>query len=347
MASRVLRLAWRQLPASGPVPLGRSSHAAAVVGRAFLAFSGENEPRVPVDAALHAYDVDAKKWEAPVAPANAPSARVGHSAAAANGTLFVLAGRTGVGTDQGLASMDLHAFDPKSGSWSVRHPGADGPAPRSYAALVAAPDSLLLFGGVAAAGRTSDLWSFGPLSSPAPKWSQLSPQAPFSVRGGPGLALLRGHLVLFGGFNGAELGDVHVWPAGGTDWLEPHVIGEKRPGARSVLGFAPLSVSLDGRKEDVLLALYGERDPSPYGHVGAGKYWDDVWALRLIEGEDGLKAEWLPCEVAGEKPAGRGWWVAASVPARDGGGYEAVLCHGGFDGKDRLGDLWEIRQAEA
>ena len=42
--------------------------------------------------------------------------------------------------------------------------------------------------------------------------------------------------------------------------------GEGIPEARSVHGFASL------KERGVIVCLYGERDPSPMGHVGAGKY---------------------------------------------------------------------------
>lgn len=338
-------------------PLGRSSHSISAVGRlGALVFSGEHEPRVPIDNTVHVFDTVAKKWSVASSASSEsandttkPSARVGHSAAAHGDKLYVIAGRSGVGTSQGLAEMDLWAFDVKSGTWSVVHrQDSSTPGPRSYAAMVAGDDHLYLFGGVGAEGRTSDLHAFGPLSSGSPQWTELSSSAPFSVRGGPGLALLDDHLVLYGGFNGQELGDVHVWKLGGTEWVAPKIHGTTEPGPRSVLGFAPLTVATSSSgKENVLLAIYGERDPSPYGHVGAGKYHDDVWALRIIPGTT-PSAEWIPCDLSSSasKPSGRGWWAATSVPAEGKKGeFETVLCHGGFDGKDRLGDLWELRQA--
>ena len=48
--------------ASAPLPQGRSSNGAGVVGSSLLLFSGENTPRVPIDDHVHVCDLDSGKW---------------------------------------------------------------------------------------------------------------------------------------------------------------------------------------------------------------------------------------------------------------------------------------------
>lgn len=71
---------------------------------------------------------------------------------------------------------------------------------------------------------------------------------------------------------------------------DPH---QGYPGARSVHGLVPLTTP-DGT--GVALLYHGERDASNLGHAGAGKFWDDVWALVCREGALG----WRKLIVEGE-----------------------------------------------
>jgi hypothetical protein len=42
--------------------LGRSSNAAGIVGHQLLVFGEENTPRVPIDDAVHSFDLQTRQW---------------------------------------------------------------------------------------------------------------------------------------------------------------------------------------------------------------------------------------------------------------------------------------------
>jgi hypothetical protein len=164
---------WERLAQRGAAPLARSSHSAVLLGRSLLVFGGEHTPRTPIDATLHAYDLDTGAWTAHAPGAEAPAPRLGHAAAAAGGVLYVFGGREGV--DQKSPLGDLWAWRPEAGWARVAQPaGAPWPQARSYAALAAAPGGaaaeLFLFGGCGAAGRLNDLWR---LDAAAERWEEL------------------------------------------------------------------------------------------------------------------------------------------------------------------------------
>jgi hypothetical protein len=103
--------------------------------------------------------------------------------------------------------------------------------------------------------------------------------------------------------------------------------GVRGPEARSVSALLPLIV--DGR--DVLVTMFGERDPSSLGHAGAGKMLDDVWGFDLET------KNWGKVEITGERPEGRGWFGSGAL------GEEAVVQGGLNEKNERLGDLWVLR----
>jgi hypothetical protein len=109
--------------------------------------------------------------------------------------------------------------------------------------------------------------------------------------------------------------------------------GVHGPEARSV--GALVAVKVKGR--DVLVVLFGERDPSSLGHAGAGKMLGDVWAFDVEAGE------WARVEPKGDGPVpvARGWFGADVVAA--GNGEQAVIVHGGLaEDNSRLGDVWKL-----
>ena len=139
------------------------------------------------------------------------------------------------------------------------------------------------------------------------------------------------------GFDGQneQGGAIDVYDLEGRAWsgisFQPD--GINGPGPRSV--GALLAVEVGGR--DLLLTLFGERDPSSLGHAGAGKMLPDVWAFDIGQGA------WSKVESkGGEVPTARGWFDADVIQALSGG--PGIVVHGGLaEDNSRLGDVWKLQ----
>jgi hypothetical protein len=226
----------------------------------------------------------------------------------------------------------LHAFNISTSSWSIlspTDPSAPYPEARSYHTLTTdGIDTLYLHAGCPAAGRLSDLWSFNVTSR---TWRQLK-NAPEPARGGTSIAFSQGTVWRMNGFDGKteQGGFLDCYDPGADGWtsLEFPADGKAGPEARSVGVLLPVEVG--GR--EMLVTMFGERDPSSLGHQGAGRMLDDVWGFDL-----GEKA-WRKVEVEGERPEGRGWFDGGVV------NNEETVVQGGLnEGNERLGDVWVLR----
>lgn len=195
--------------------------------------------------------------------------------------------------------------------------------------------------GCPAKGRLDTLHSLSiPPSSTG--WTS-HPPAPAPGRGGTVLCPVslpgdqKQVLVRFGGFAGYELGArLDIYDPSTEEWTCTEIQG---PEARSVHALMPYACANDA--SIVALMFFGERDPAPVelGHNGAGKFHEDVWALRYEptgELERGFAFERV--QVEGEAPEPRGWF-GAGVWREE--GRERAVVYGGLNGKnERLGDLW-------
>jgi hypothetical protein len=212
--------------------------------------------------------------------------------------------------------------------------------------------SFIIHGGCLSASseRANDVWSFDVRSR---VWQRL-PDAPGSGRGGTALALSRGRLYRFGGFNGEtqeggqldflELGvDVFddqvtggveaVLTAKGAGWKSilfgKEDVGYKEvdpaakpldyhpdewPGNRSVAGLEAVTV---GGGREYLVLMFGEREASGVGHAGAGRFWDDVWAFQVpAEGMSLASVADTAFSVVGKK-SGEGSWTRVEMGPHD------------------------------
>ncbi|KAI0445331.1 hypothetical protein F4803DRAFT_508313 [Xylaria telfairii] len=177
--------------------------------------------------------------------------------------------------------------------------------------------TFIIHGGCLADGtRTSDVWAY---DVHARTWKQL-PDAPGPARGGAALALAKGRLYRFGGFDGeAELGgqlDVlqlvldefddqtirgeigifarGTWesivapssgnvPSSETEGLTTSSIhaGTASEPWPSPRSVANLSLVQAGGGREYLVLSLGEAAPSADGHASAGRFHADVWAFQV------------------------------------------------------------------
>ena len=272
---------------------------------------------------------------------NFPPRRVGAAATTLHGKTYLFSGRGGIAMIPIEEHGSLWAFDPTTANWDLQTPTSSiqpYPEARSYHSLTNdGRDTVYLHGGCPESGRLSDLWSF---HIPSKSWTRLM-SAPGPPRGGTSIAFSGGLLYRMNGFDGKteQGGTLDIYSPDTNTWVTHvyHADGQSGPGPRSVS--ALISLTVNGRLS--LLTLFGERDPSPLGHHGAGKMLDDVW---IFDVESRVWSEvqaggYLTEPFIGEelKPAPRGWFAAEAI-----GGCIAV--QGGLgESNERLGDVWLLK----
>ena len=170
---------WTRLP-DLPVSV---DHAAAASSRGRLVvFGGYGADRRPLRAA---FVFDGSRWRALPRP---PEERAAAAAAAtADGTVWVVGGRTRDGLATTMLALDLRTL-----RWRIAH----GPRPREHLAATALGGKVYAVGGRLAGYDTnlSTVEAFDPRTN---RWSRL-PDLP-SPRGGTGAAAIAGRLVSIGG----------------------------------------------------------------------------------------------------------------------------------------------------
>ncbi|TRX88056.1 hypothetical protein FHL15_011058 [Xylaria flabelliformis] len=165
--------------------------------------------------------------------------------------------------------------------------------------------------------RTSDVWAF---DVHARTWKQL-PDAPGPARGGAALALAKGRLYRFGGFDGeTELGgqldvlqlildefddqsirgEIGIFARGTWESIVAPSSGNAEAPSSETAGLtasshagtssepwpsprsvANLSLVQAGGGREYLVLSLGESSPSSDGHTGAGSFHSDVWAYQI------------------------------------------------------------------
>ncbi|XP_058751991.1 nitrile-specifier protein 5-like [Vicia villosa] len=323
----VLHGNWVKLDQRGITQGARSSHAIAVVGQKVYAFGGEFVPRVPVDNKLHVYDLDTLTWSVADVSGSIPPPRVGVTMAAVGETIYVFGGRD----VEHKELNELYSFDTKTNTWALVSSGDIGPPHRSYHSTTADDQHVYVFGGCGVAGRLNDLWAFDVVDG---KWVEFpSPGEACKGRGGPGLTVSHGKIWVVYGFAGMEVDDVHCFDLAHKTWAQVETGGLK-PTARSVF-----STCLSGKH---IIVYGGEIDPSDQGHMGAGQFSGEVYAL------DTETLSWTRLDdkvESGGHPGPRGWCAFASASR---GGREGLLVYGGNSpSNDRLDDIFYLALAQS
>ncbi|CAJ1958105.1 unnamed protein product [Sphenostylis stenocarpa] len=312
---------WVKLDQRGEGQGARSSHAIAVVAQKVYAFGGEFVPRVPVDNNVHVFDLETLTWSVADASGDTPPPRVGVTMAAVGETIYVFGGRDSEHNELN----ELYSFDTRANKWALVSRGDIGPPHRSYHSMTADDRHVYVFGGCGVHRRLNDLWAFDVVES---KWVELpSPGESCKGRGGPGLAVAQGKIWVVYGFSGEEMDDVHCFDPAHETWTQVETSGLK-PTARSVF-----CTHSNGKH---IIVYGGEIDPSDQGHMGAGQFSGEVYALDT----ETLAWKRLEDEVdsGGGHPGPRGWCAFAGARR---GGHEGLLVYGGNSpSNDRLDDIF-------
>lgn len=353
--------------------LQRSSHTLSVSSddspQAYV-FGGELNPREPRDNDVHVIDlqggrqpllfatfellsdIEAQKSIKSLLSSQtktSPTPRVGTASTCIGGKVYLFSGRGGVAMTSIEEMGSLWTLDysksraSSSPAWTLLSPAnRNDPYPegRSYHALTNdGSNTIYLHGGCPAKGRLSDLWSFDILTC---AWTELNP-APGSGRGGSSIAVSGGRLYRMNGFDGKteQGGTMDIYEPALKAWNTRSYLadGVSGPEPRSVSCL--LAVELQGRPS--LVSAFGEHDPSPLGHQGAGRMLDDIWVFDI------RTSKWSQMKAASgssERPAARGWFGADVLRSRDGSDDRIVIAGGLGEDNQRLSDAWILEFAE-
>ncbi|KAK5078436.1 hypothetical protein LTR64_003151 [Lithohypha guttulata] len=313
--------------------LQRSSHVASVIGHNLYVFGGELVPREPRDEKVFSIDLDAAELSVITKKADStPSPRVGSASTVLGDQLYVFSGRGGVAMKPIEQKGALWCYDPRTSAWLLINPSdIDAPFPvaRSYHCMTTdKTDRIFVHAGCPESGRLSDLWSFS-LSDQT--WTRLT-DAPAPERGGSSIAFSNNKVYRMNGFDGKteQGGSIDVFDLAQNTWstLNYSADGISGPEARSVSVL--LSLSLKGK--EMLLTLFGERDPSSLGHAGAGRMLGDIWLYDTAE------EAWTKVETnSSTAPPSRGWFDADVVDES-----KVVITGGLSESNERLRDVWML-----
>jgi hypothetical protein len=223
---------------------------------------------------------------------------------------------------------------------SPADPKAPYPEGRSYHALTNDDsNTIYLHGGCPTKGRLSDLWAFDVSTR---TWTELTP-APGSGRGGSSVAISAGRLYRMNGFDGKteQGGTLDIYEPTLNTWnplsYPPNGVDGPEPRSVSCL----LAMKLQGRPS--LVTAFGEHDPSPLGHQGAGRMLDDIWVFDIE------MSKWSQINAAdgsSERPAARGWFDADVLRAKGGSSDNIVIAGGLAEDNQRLSDVWILELSE-
>ncbi|XP_072969231.1 thiohydroximate-O-sulfate sulfur/sulfate-lyase (nitrile-forming) NSP5 [Typha angustifolia] len=310
---------WVKLAQNGTGPGSRSSHAITIVGEKAYVFGGEFTPRVPVDNKVHVFDLKDHTWSVLDVIGDIPPPRVGVTMSAIGNTIYVFGGRD----VEHKELNELYSFDCSTNEWTLLSSGEVGPPHRSYHSMTADEKQVYVFGGCGNSGRLNDLWAYDVSDG---EWIQFPfPGESCLPRGGPGLAVSGGKVWVIYGFSGVELDDVYCFDPKSEKWTLVETTGEK-PSPRSVFSTAAIG--------KYVITYGGEVDPSDLGHLGAGKFSSEVYALDT---ETSIWTKLKDASDSDEHPGPRGW-CAFSTGEID--GNTGLLVYGGNSPtNDRLGDI--------
>ena len=122
-----MRAVWKKVAEAGEgTPGPRCNHCVSVVRDTLYLFGGEEQPRIPIDNDVWAFDLASDhKWRK-IPTATAPAPRLGHAQASTGTGFFVFGGRQGITMDEAPLN-DLHFFDGEG--WRELKPATEPPSP--------------------------------------------------------------------------------------------------------------------------------------------------------------------------------------------------------------------------
>jgi hypothetical protein len=132
-------------------PCARGGHSLTAIGSSVLLFGGASME------GEHFGDLcSSGSWKLLKPAGPAPAQRSGHTATATAAGLLLFGGADAV---QDITYSDVWLLSPSTLTWTELHCSGDSPALTSHTAVLSGSSTLVVFGGVSAAGPSSAVWS--------------------------------------------------------------------------------------------------------------------------------------------------------------------------------------------
>lgn len=177
--------AWARLSTSGEQPTVRAGHSAVAVeekesGGALLVVFGGKGAEDTYSNEVFVLNVQTLAWSKPECKGEVPAPRSEHTMTAIDGLLYLFGGE---GEATTMTYNDVHVLDPTSWTWTKLK--FSGPQPKArYGHQAAAHDDwLIVFGGLALSGVSSELVALFDTSRAAPSWVMPAVTSPGKAEG--------------------------------------------------------------------------------------------------------------------------------------------------------------------
>lgn len=277
----------RWIASSGEIMKPRYAHSLTAANGSLFAFGGARErlyyrhfqvlptdpgaySTVPTPAALTAESAMAPAGDSgfgALAIKQGPSERAAHAVAVCEGVLYCFGGDAG----KGVYFNDVHAFNPRSRSWSMVHTTGTPPSPRGWCSLSAVARKLYLLFGTNGNDVFNDVFCFDTETS---TWTKIATKGADPLGRHSHSACVRGDSVyVFGGVGERKrqlLGDINIFHTPTSRWITATI--------------APGSPHLDARYGHTA-CFYG-REMLIFGgclldQIGTRSYSNEILALTF------------------------------------------------------------------
>lgn len=220
---------WTGLKTHGFPPPVRAGHAAVVTGRGDYIFiiGGclQGFQGIKCFNDVHTINVGSLYWKQEQIAGKRPMPRAGHTATLVNEIIYLFGGANFDAT-----FGDAYKLDLKRKQW-VPAVSAGAAVPSKRTNHAAASDSngyIYIFGGAVNGEFTNDMWVFATPQEPLSyedsfpiNWVAIAPTGLIpSSRGSHSMTFVDGQLIVFGGYDGEALSDLHSYNIAEQRWLK-------------------------------------------------------------------------------------------------------------------------------
>eukprot|EP00301_Raphidiophrys_heterophryoidea_P002266 c11061_g1_i3.p1 GENE.c11061_g1_i3~~c11061_g1_i3.p1 ORF type:complete len:1007 (-),score=267.88 c11061_g1_i3:703-3723(-) len=335
-------MVWSMAAVSGAPPSGRRGHSANVVGDELLVFGGLDHTGKLSDS-LFVLDIKTLTWKSDVAArGQVPTPRSHHSATVLiEGTILIFGGRS--------AGSEVHIFEPETRTFFIAETATGGAPPRYGHAASASGTSVFVLGGI---GLTtgSALADFWELDTSDMSWHQHNLPEDFDQRmeinPSPVLVTVDNTLLLTGlSMNPRSFAVVY------TGQIE-----------QSEIRWKTLRVDRDPPRPRISASYTAT---SRHLYVIGGQLVENSARTNEVLVFDYWRGQWRTSRVLGSAPPGRSDHTATLIEGNPSSGRPHddpdaeldravdIMCFGGYDGKQVLGDArllvamtWRIQKCD-
>ena len=250
---------FEQLRDVTPSPEPRSDHIACLRGDEMFVYGGKDESGNLYNEHVWVYNTKTSSWKQKKTKKDIPNFVLGSRAWLNENQIFLFGG----GNNRGELSNDVHSLGLDTWEWTLHTTSGNKPSGRYQHVLWTIMNNIIVFGGSGKGmRRLNDTFH---LNTNTMKWAQLSTTGtPPSGCGGCAHAQCAGKGFVFGGDDGNNNNDLHMFDLTSHVWTKLQPISGSLPPARS---YSRMIV----RNTDLIL----------YGGACDGKVLSDCWVWNI------------------------------------------------------------------